>query len=150
MCSFTYFSVKPGPAFWNEMKAFMMTHSDEYKCDGRTIEQIGAELGLNAYLIQRVQQDAFKSDKIAMNVWRAIRPTAEARLEVGSIKNVPKSTIENIYSFARLCLPKCGLSVKKVRSDIAANLRLAQFNSKVDENNVLAESQATNEIDYDD
>jgi len=75
-----------------------MTHNDLYKGDGRSIQEVGAELGLTSALIQRVQQDAFKPDKIAMNVWRAICPTREARLDVGSITNVPPSTIQNIYS----------------------------------------------------
>jgi hypothetical protein len=92
------FLVKPSASFWNELTAFVMTHNDWYEGDGRSIQEVGAELGLTSALIQRVQQDAFKPDKIAMNVWRAICPTRAARLDVGSIKNVPPSTIRNIYS----------------------------------------------------
>jgi len=39
-----------------------------------------------------------------------------------------------VLAFARLCLPKCGLDIKKVRSDISTNLRLAHFHAKLDEN----------------
>jgi hypothetical protein len=76
----------------------MDSHGDAYKGDGRTIEAIGGALGLNQTGIQQVQQDADRPDKIAMNIWRMICPTRQDRVFVGSIKHVPKSTIENIYS----------------------------------------------------
>ncbi|CAF1392853.1 unnamed protein product [Rotaria sordida] len=137
--------LKPGAPFWNELSAFMNAHSNMYKGDGRTIQQVGAELGLNATLIKRVQQDAVKPDKIAMNVWRTICPTREDQLEVKSIKNIPPSTIRNIYTFARLCLPRCDLDFKKVRSDIAASLRLAHFHAKSSGNVPMIEDAPMNQ-----
>ena len=150
----------------------MKSHGDSYKGDGRTIQQIGDELGLTPVSIQRVQQDATTPDKIAMNVWRTICPTMAARLEVGSITTVPRSTIENIHSklanlislhsksiyenvfitlgFARLCLSTYDLDIKKVRSDIATNLRLAQFRSKQGEKKSIIQYQVSNETDSED
>jgi hypothetical protein len=76
----------------------MDSHSDAYKGDGRIVEMIGDALGLNQMAIQQVQQEADRPDKVAMNIWRMICPTRQDRVFVGSIKHVPKSTIENIYS----------------------------------------------------
>jgi hypothetical protein len=76
----------------------MDMHGNSYDGDGRTIGEIGSALGLSSMAIQQVQQDADKPDKVAMNIWRKICPTRADRLYVGSIKNVPPSTIQNIYS----------------------------------------------------
>jgi len=91
------FLVKPSPSFFNELSLFMNSHDQSYQGDGRTIEEIGIELGLSPTSIHQVQQDAEKADKVAMNIWRKLCPTREDRIFLGSIKNVPRSTLENIY-----------------------------------------------------
>lgn len=95
---FLYFLVKPRASFWTELSLFIDSNGDAYKGDGRTIEVIGEALGLSQMAIQQVQQDADRPDKIAMNIWRVICPTRQDRVFVGSIKLVPPSTIQNIYS----------------------------------------------------
>ncbi len=89
--------MKPRAAFWSELELFMNTNHDTYKGDGRTLHEIGSELGLSELSMQQVQQDAEKPDKVAMNIWRKLCPTHSDRLFVGSIKNVPLSTLNNIY-----------------------------------------------------
>jgi hypothetical protein len=89
--------VKPRAAFWSELELFTNTNRDVYKGDGRTLHEIGTELGLNELSMQQVQQDAGKPDKVAMNIWRKLCPTHSDRLFVESITNVPSSTINNIY-----------------------------------------------------
>ncbi|CAF4970332.1 unnamed protein product, partial [Rotaria sp. Silwood1] len=89
--------LKPRPAFWNELTVFMDSYSELFKGDGRTIAEIGAELGLNQAMIQHVQQDAEKPDKVAMNIWRTLCPTQADRVYVESIKCVPATTLQNIY-----------------------------------------------------
>ncbi|CAM4985939.1 unnamed protein product, partial [Rotaria socialis] len=91
--------------------------------DGRTIHQIGRALGLTDHMIQYVQRDTDKPGKVAMNIWRKLCPTIDDKVFVKSIKKVPISTLDNIYAFARLSNPKSSLDYKKMRSDIAANIR---------------------------
>ncbi|CAF1662541.1 unnamed protein product, partial [Adineta ricciae] len=115
--------LKPRGSFWNELAIFMDSHTDLYMGDGRTIDQIGCELGLSDQTIQSVQRNADRPDKVAMNIWRRLCPTVDDRVFVQSIKRVPISTLENIYAFSRLSHPKNSFSFKKMRNDIAANIR---------------------------
>ncbi|CAF1412989.1 unnamed protein product [Rotaria sp. Silwood1] len=101
----------------------MESHGDSYQGDSRTIHEIGRELGLTDNMIQYVQRDTDKPDKVAMNIWRKLCPTIEDKVFVRSIKRVPTSTLDNIYAFARLSHPKSSLDYKKMRNDIAANIR---------------------------
>ncbi|CAF2896527.1 unnamed protein product [Rotaria sp. Silwood2] len=141
--------LKPRASLYNELRLFLDLNSDIYKGDGRTIEEIGSALGLSSMAIHQVQQDAEKPDKIAMNVWRKICPTQEDRIYVGTIKQVPKSTVQNIYMFARLCLPNMNLNFKKMRNDIATNLRQGRFNPKSTANmsSNYTETQQNNQSD---
>ena len=75
----------------------MQTHGTTYQGDGRSLEEIARELGLTDQMIEAVQRDANKPDKIAMNIWRKLCPTIEDKVLVGSIKYVPVSTLDNIY-----------------------------------------------------
>ena len=64
-----------------------------------------------------------------------------------------KSIYENVFitlGFARLCLSTYDLDIKKVRSDIALNLRLAQFRSKQGEKKSIIQYQVSNETDSED
>jgi len=79
------------------MSVFMQSHDITYQGDGRTLGQIAGELGLTDQMIEAVQRDADKPDKIAMNIWRKLCPTVEDKVFVGSIKRVPVSTLDNIY-----------------------------------------------------
>jgi predicted transcriptional regulator len=79
------------------MSALMQSHDIAYQGDGRTIAKIARELGLTDQMIEVVQRDADKPDKIAMNVWRKLCPTIEDKVFVRSIKRVPVSTLDNIY-----------------------------------------------------
>ncbi|CAF1666678.1 unnamed protein product [Rotaria sp. Silwood1] len=115
--------LKPRTSFWNELSIFMESHGDSYQGDSRTIHEIGRELGLTDNMIQYVQRDTDKPDKVAMNIWRKLCPTIEDKVFVRSIKRVPTSTLDNIYAFARLSHPKSSLDYKKMRNDIAANIR---------------------------
>lgn len=132
----------------------MESHGDTYQGDGRSIAQIGRELGLTDQMIQSVQRDTDKPDKVAMNVWRRLCPTIDDKLFVRSIKRVPESTLDNIYgnllkilltnkklnveitflfllfsivAFARLSHPKSSFNQKKMRNDIAASIRQAKL-----------------------
>ena len=89
--------VKPRANFWNELSIFMNSHVPTYKGDGRTLDQIARELRLTDQVVQAVQRDADKPDKIAMNIWRRLCPTIDDKIMVESIKKVPISTLENIY-----------------------------------------------------
>ncbi|CAF4035086.1 unnamed protein product [Rotaria sordida] len=133
--------LKPRPEFWNELAIFMNSNSEPFKGDGRTIAEIGAELGLNQATIQQVQQDAEKPDKVAMNIWRALCPTQADRLYVESVRYVPAKTLQNIYTFARLCYPKMNLNYKKMKNDIATNIRQSLFSSKREQNMSTDSSQ---------
>lgn len=90
--------MKPRPSFWNELNLFMESYAESYKCEGQAIEKLGRELGLDQAKIQAVRLDADKADKVAMNVWRMLCPTRSDRLYVESIKRVPTTTLEKIYS----------------------------------------------------
>ncbi|CAF4506168.1 unnamed protein product, partial [Rotaria magnacalcarata] len=89
--------LKPRPAFWNEVNVFMNSYSELFTGDGRTIATIGTALCLNEVMIQQVQQNVDRPDKVAMNIWRKLCPTQADRLYVGSIKKVPATTLQNIY-----------------------------------------------------
>ena len=95
-CTFA-FLVKPRASFWEDMHLFMDSNDEDYKGDGRTLVEVADALGLNQAAIHQVQHDTDKPDKIAMNVWRKICPTRADQLYVGSIKNVPESTLQSIY-----------------------------------------------------
>ncbi|CAF2262969.1 unnamed protein product, partial [Rotaria magnacalcarata] len=116
-------TMRPRASFWSELSIFMESHGDSYQGEGRTIHQIGRALGLTDHMIQYVQRDTDKPDKVAMNIWRKLCPTIDDKVFVKSIKKVPISTLDNIYAFARLSHPKSSLDYKKMRSDIAANIR---------------------------
>ncbi len=49
-----------------------------------------------------------------------------------------------VLAFARLCLPKCGLNIKKVRCDISTSLRLARFHTKLDGNMSMSKNTSMN------
>lgn len=89
--------MKPRASFWNEMKIFTDSHTNKYQGDGRTLASIASELRLSDQTIEAVQRDADKPDKVAMNVWRHLYPSVADKVFVNSIKNVPKSTLKNIY-----------------------------------------------------
>ena len=76
---------------------FMQSNEVKYQGDGRTLKDIGYELGLTDQMIEAVQRDADKPDKVSMNIWRRLCPTIEDKVFVGSIKRVPVSTLDNIY-----------------------------------------------------
>ena len=80
------------------MTLFMNCYQNPFQSDGRTIDEIGAALGLSSIAIHQVQQDANRPDKVAMNIWRNICPTREHRLYVSSVKRVPETTLNDIYS----------------------------------------------------
>ena len=88
------------------MTLFMDCYRNPFQSDGRTIDEIGAALGLNPIGIRQVQQDANRPDKVAMNVWRKICPTREHRLYVGSVKHVPETTLNDIYSKSNIYINK--------------------------------------------
>ena len=75
----------------------MNANTDLFEGDGRTLNEIGKELGLNQIAIHQVQQDTDKPDKVVMNIWRKICPTRADRIYVKSITHVPLSTLQNIY-----------------------------------------------------
>ncbi|CAF2798408.1 unnamed protein product [Rotaria sp. Silwood2] len=89
--------LRPRASFWSELSIFMESHGDSYQGDGRTIHQIGRALGLTDHMIQYVQRDTDKPDKVAMNIWRKLCPTIDDKVFVQSIKKVPISTLHNIY-----------------------------------------------------
>ncbi|CAF0972671.1 unnamed protein product [Adineta ricciae] len=115
--------LKPRSNLWHELSLFMQIHGASYHGDGRTISDIGRDLGLSEQIIVASQRDTDKPDKVAMNVWRRLCPTVDDKVFVGSIKRVPVKTLENIYAFARLSHPTCSFDYKKMKSDIAANIR---------------------------
>ena len=90
--------MKPRASFWKELTLFMNSYNDLYRGDGRSLQEIGLALGFNEFMAQQVQQEADKPDKVAMNIWRKLCSTQEYRVFVGSIKNVPLSTLQNIHS----------------------------------------------------
>ncbi|CAF2125349.1 unnamed protein product [Rotaria magnacalcarata] len=141
--------LKPRPAFWNEVNVFMNSYSELFTGDGRTIATIGTALCLNEVMIQQVQQNVDRPDKVAMNIWRKLCPTQADRLYVGSIKKVPATTLQNIYTFARLCFPKMNLNYKKMKSDIGTNIRQSFFNYKR-ENQASTDSSQQQENDGND
>ncbi|UJR38913.1 hypothetical protein I4U23_031581 [Adineta vaga] len=107
----------------NELFLFIESNENKYQNDNRTIEEVARELDLSDQTIEFVQRDAIRPDKVAMNVWRHLCPTVDDKVYVHSIKQVPMATLRNIYAFARLSRPKYSVSYKKMRSDIAANIR---------------------------
>ncbi|CAF3985921.1 unnamed protein product [Rotaria sp. Silwood1] len=140
--------LKPRTSFWNELSIFMESHGDSYQGDSRTIHEIGRELGLTDNMIQYVQRDTDKPDKVAMNIWRKLCPTIEDKKTKYSDyflfniidlfeKTIFLKTIKTtdltmkkilfccffISAFARLSHPKSSLDYKKMRNDIAANIR---------------------------
>ncbi|CAF2862244.1 unnamed protein product [Rotaria sp. Silwood2] len=133
--------MKPRQAFWNELLLFMDSYSESFNGNGKTIEEIGSALSLSSAMIQEVQRDADRPDKVAMNIWRILCPTRADRLYVESIKNVPATTLQNIHIFARLCYPKMNLNYKKMKNDIATNIRQSLFSSKREKNMSTDSSQ---------
>ncbi|CAF4834394.1 unnamed protein product, partial [Rotaria magnacalcarata] len=51
-----------------------------YQGDGRTMDNIAGELGLNPLILQQVQREADKADKVAMNIRRKLCPTRADQL----------------------------------------------------------------------
>ncbi|CAF3138035.1 unnamed protein product [Rotaria socialis] len=111
---------------------------------------MSGELGLNPLILQQVQREADKADKVAMSIWRKLCPTRADQLYVNSIKNVPTSTLQNIYTLARLSFPKGNLNYKKMRNDIAASLRQGHFNSKGTTNTSFIDSETQQNDQSDD
>ncbi|CAM4927945.1 unnamed protein product [Rotaria socialis] len=142
--------LKPRESFWNELNFFMDSCNNVYQGDGRTMDNIAGELGLNPLILQQVQREADKADKVAMNIWRKLCPTRADQLYVNSIKNVPTSTLQNIYTLARLSFPKGNLNYKKMRNDIAASLRQGHFNSKGTTNTSFIDSETQQNDQSDD
>jgi hypothetical protein len=99
-----FFLGKPSATFWNELQLFINSRGDVYKGDGRTKEDVGTALGLNQIMMQQVQQDAEKPDKVAMNIWRKICSSRADQLYVGSILNVPATTLNDIYGRFVICI----------------------------------------------
>ncbi|CAF4989894.1 unnamed protein product [Rotaria magnacalcarata] len=142
--------IKPRESFWNELNFFMDSCNNVYQGDGRTMDNIAGELGLNPLILQQVQREADKADKVAMNIRRKLCPTRADQLYVNSIKNVPTSTLQNIYTLARLSFPKGNLNYKKMRNDIAASLRQGHFNSKGTTNTSFIDSETQQNDQSDD
>ncbi|CAM4951785.1 unnamed protein product [Rotaria socialis] len=120
--------LKPRESFWNELNFFMDSCNNVYQ----------------------VQREADKADKVAMSIWRKLCPTRADQLYVNSIKNVPTSTLQNIYTLARLSFPKGNLNYKKMRNDIAASLRQGHFNSKGTTNTSFIDSETQQNDQSDD
>ena len=76
------------------MSVFMESHGITYQGDGRTLDEIGRELGLTDHMIEAVQRDADKPDKIAMNIWRKLCPTIPGRTRTAGTRRIQSNSGE--------------------------------------------------------
>jgi hypothetical protein len=73
-----------------------------YSGDGRSLEKIGEDLGLDS--VSLVTVAARTPQKSALKLFRLLFPTIRDRACIGSIKNMPQEQLGNIYGEYFSCI----------------------------------------------
>jgi hypothetical protein len=80
---------------WLQELFDLMSNNGAFKGDGRTLNKIGQDLHLDETSLIAVL--ARTPQKSALKLFRLLYPTVGGRAKCGSISNIPKQQLENIY-----------------------------------------------------
>ena len=81
---------------WLEELFHLMKDNKAFSGDGRTLNDIGIQIGLDPADLVTVQ--ARTPQKSALKIFRLLYPTIGSRAACGSISRISKEELENIYS----------------------------------------------------
>ncbi len=80
---------------WLQELFDLMNNNGVFRGDGRTLDKIGKDLGLDAANLVTVA--ARTPQRSALKLFRLLFPTIGSRAECVSITNIPQKTLHDIY-----------------------------------------------------
>ncbi|CAF3774785.1 unnamed protein product [Rotaria magnacalcarata] len=101
----------------------IMKNNGAFKGDGRSLNKIGQDLGLDETSLISVA--ARTPQKSALKLFRLLYPTVGSRAECGSISKVPPKQLENIYIYVRSLHKNLSFTRADMRKAIGTSIRSA-------------------------
>ncbi|CAF1233897.1 unnamed protein product [Adineta ricciae] len=102
----------------------LMKNNGRFKGDGRTLEKIGEDLGLDKTSLITVA--ARTPQKSALKIFRLLYPTIGSRADCMSISAIPKEQLENIYLYVRHLHNNLNFNGADMRKAIGTSIRSAR------------------------
>ncbi|CAF1110826.1 unnamed protein product [Rotaria magnacalcarata] len=138
----------------------IMKNNGAFKGDGRSLNKIGQDLGLDETSLISVA--ARTPQKSALKLFRLLYPTVGSRAECGSISKVPPKQLENIYIYVRSLHKNLSFTRADMRKAIGTSIRSATCelrklernrqhrfnNSRSDDNEVADVTDDVNENEH--